>query len=58
MLRMMNMPEEEMARHDQGMVGMEHHAMDHGTGMEGMGHTGHASDARAEHEEHVGHETH
>jgi uncharacterized membrane protein YraQ (UPF0718 family) len=58
MLRMMNTPEEEMAQHDQGMVGMEHHAMGHGTGMEGMGHAGHAGDATAEHAEHAGHETH
>jgi hypothetical protein len=58
MLRMMNTPEEEMAQHDQGMAGMDHHAMGHGMGMEGTGHAGHAGDATAEHEEHVGHETH
>jgi hypothetical protein len=34
MLRMMNTPEEEMAQHDQGMAGMDRHAMGHGTGME------------------------
>jgi hypothetical protein len=58
MLRMMNTPEEEMAQHDQGTVGMDHHAVGHGTGVEGMGHAGHAGDATAEHEGHVGHETH
>jgi hypothetical protein len=58
MLRMMNVPEEEMARHDHTMAGIDHHAMGHGTGMEGMGHAGHASDATAEHEGHVGHEAH
>jgi uncharacterized protein len=58
MLRMMNTPEEEMAQHDQGMVGMEHYAMGHGTGMAGMGHAGHAGDATAEHEGPVGHEAH
>jgi hypothetical protein len=56
MLRMMNTPEEDMAQHDQGMAGMAHHAMGHGTGMEGMGHAAHAGDAVAEHEEHVSHE--
>jgi uncharacterized protein len=55
MLRMMNTSEEEMAQHDQGMVGMAHHAMGHGTSIEGMGHAGHAGDATAEHEGHAGH---
>jgi uncharacterized membrane protein YraQ (UPF0718 family) len=58
MLRMMNTPAEEMAQHDQGMAGMDHHVMGHGMGMEGIGHAGHAGDATAEHEQHVGHETH
>jgi uncharacterized membrane protein YraQ (UPF0718 family) len=58
MLRMMNTPEEQMAQHDQGMVGIDQHAMGHGTGVEGMGHARHAGDAAAEHEEHVRHETH